>query len=214
MFFKCVDRFDIGSMGWVTVFRLTDVDEIIELGREVHYSLPEDHTVVGGYTGQALESYNQLDPAPAINHDTKDGCPLFVEYLRHFVGGAEFSYGLDSSYWSTWLGTSVSEILSDDPEGKQLWEKLGGGQSEPYSLTVEGVEYQFVSGQFLFGLEIQRFGESLDAHKGALIEACPENDIVDHSTIENHTRLSGEEFLSEFITHCLEAGETTLLWRW
>lgn len=199
-------------MSWVTTFRFADVDEMIEGGREVLDSCTEDDSLVGWYTKRALESYDQLDPAPAINYDTEEGCPSFVTGLRHFVA-IDSGYGLDSSYWSAWLG-NVSEILSDDPEGNQLWEKLSGNQSDPYSVTIEDVEYQFVTGQFLFGLEIDRFGQCLEAHKAELIEAFPENDVVDHGPGVDHTLLSGEEFLSEFITDCLEADETTLLWRW
>lgn len=200
-------------MSWVYSFRLADIDKIIDLGRETHQSLPEDDTVVGGYTQKAFESYNQLEPAPAVNHDIEDGCPSFIAILRHFVGGAEYSYSLDTNIWSKWIGQSVPQILSDDPDGKQLWEKLRGNQSDPYSLTAEGVKYRFANGRFLFGSEIQRFGESLDTYRRELTQACPEDSVVDFAPRgELDESVSGERFLTHIITQCVESGDTSLLW--
>lgn len=200
-------------MGLTYNLHLTDVDAYLQLARESHRSLSASDNMYARDTRTALEEYEQLEPAPAVHEAIEGGCPAFWDTLRHFVG-AEHTYWLYDD-WCKWIRTPVCDILPDGSAGERLWLKLLGKGDEQYRMRIEGDEYLFEGGQFLYGAEINRLGVCLDSVESELLRSAPDDSWVCYSsrshenikdTVETH------EFISQFIEHCTECGTDSILW--
>ncbi|WP_152418239.1 hypothetical protein [Natrinema limicola] len=190
---------------------MSEVDQYLELGKKVHKTL--DTPWVKNHTEKALNEYKSLDPPPAINALNGPGCPGFWDGLRHFVGDEHHYWLYDD--WGKWLRQEAPRQIVDTKPASKLWTKLLGNQEDQYRMKIEGQEYLFDSGKFLYGPEIPEMGTSLNENRDALLSSCPESSRVYYSRRDQENikeRIESDQFVNDFIDKCCEAPEGSILW--
>lgn len=190
---------------------MSEVDRYFESGKRIRETA--EAPIVKGTTEEAFDEYESLDTPPAVNRMNGRGCPDFWDKLRHFVDG-DHHYWLYRD-WRKWLQQQLPQHLDDSELSPELWKKLLGYQEDPYRLEIDGQEYLFERGKFLYGSEIQSLGAILDEIRDVLLASCPDDSRVCYATLDQEgikDEIESEEFVNHFIETCCAVPDGWLLW--